>query len=320
MPTATPPLPPGRSGRRKVAFLGPPGSFGEEALLTQGDVANDDLVPLPSMTDVLAAVEGGAADLGFVAIENSIEGTVNLVIDALVFDHHLLVQREIVHEVTQNLLVRPGTTLADIRRVVSFPNALGQCRKWVTNTLPGVEEVAANSTSEAARMVGPGDAAIGTALAAKLYDLEVLVPHLEDHPGNVTRFVMVAAPGAGRVPAPTGHDKTSIVCFQRADVPGSLLSILAQFAARGINLTKLESRPTKKTLGDYCFIIDFEGHVSDEVAAECLRDLHASLASLKFLGSYPAAGDHGASIRRDAQASWRDAEEWLSAIRADVAP
>jgi prephenate dehydratase len=320
MSDATPPLPAGASGRRRVAFLGPPGSFGEEALLSQADVGDDDLVPLPSMTDVLAAVHGGDADLGFVAIENSIEGTVNLVIDALVFDYDLLVQREVVHEVTQNLLVRPGTRLEDIRRVLSFPNALGQCRHWVATHLPGVDQVAANSTSEAARMVGPGDAAIGTALAAKLYDLEVLVSHLEDHPGNMTRFVMVAAPGPGRVPAPTGHDKTSVVCFQRADVPGSLLSILAQFAARGINLTKLESRPTKKGLGDYCFIIDFEGHVTEELTAEVLRDLHSSLASLKFLGSYPAAGDHGASIRRDAEVAWREAEEWLTAIRGYVAP
>ncbi len=168
-------------------------------------------------------------------------------------------------------------------------------------------------------MVGPGDAAIGTALAAKLYNLDVLVSHIEDHPGNSTRFVMVAAPGAGRVPAATGHDKTSIVCFQRADVPGSLLSILAQFAARGVNLTKLESRPTKKSLGDYCFIIDFEGHVKDELVSEILRDLHASLASLKFLGSYPAAGEHGASIRRDAEESWRLADSWLATIRGYVA-
>ena len=307
-----------------MAFLGPPGTFTEEALLSQTDVVDDELVALSSMTDVLAAVEQGQADIGFVAIENSIEGTVNLVIDALVFDHHLLIQREVVHEVTENLLVLPGTKLADIRRVVSFPNALGQCRQWMTTNMPGVEEIAANSTSEAARMVAAGglgegaSAALGTALAAKLYDLEILVSHVEDHADNRTRFVVVAAPGQGRVPRPTGHDKTSIVCFQRADVPGSLLGILAQFAARGINLTKLESRPTKKGLGDYCFIIDVEGHVTDELVADCLHDLHASLASLKFLGSYPAAGDHGASIRRDAEASWRSAEEWLSAIRGQV--
>jgi prephenate dehydratase len=318
MPTATPPLPRGAAERRRVAFLGPPGSFGEEALLTQADIAEDELIPLPSMTDVLATVEAGDADLGFVAIENSIEGTVNLVIDALVFDHDLLVQREIVHEVTQNLLVRPGTTLGDVRRVVSFPNALGQCRRWVTTNLPGVEEVAANSTSEAARMVGPGDAAIGTALAAKLYDLEVLASHLEDHRGNATRFVMVAAPGDGRVPAATGHDKTSIVCFQRADHPGSLHGILGQFAARNINLTKLESRPTKQALGDYCFVIDLAGHVGDEVVADCLRDLHAGLAGVKFLGSYPAAGEHGPEQRRQADAAWQAADDWLDGLRSAI--
>jgi prephenate dehydratase len=326
METATPPLPTGDDGRRRVAFLGPPGTFTEEALLSQPDVVDDELLAYSSMTDVLSAVEAGIADVGFVAIENSIEGTVNLVIDALVFDHHLLIQREVVHEIAENLLAPAGTQLADIRRVVSFPNALGQCRQWMMANLPRVEEVAANSTSEAARMVshgGPGlesgtAAALGTALAAKLYDLEILVPHVEDHADNHTRFVVVAAPGAGRVPRATGHDKTSIVCFQKADVPGSLLSILAQFAARGINLSKLESRPTKKGLGDYCFIIDFEGHVDDELVADCLRDLHTSLASLKFLGSYPAAGDHGGSIRRDAVASWRSAEEWLSAIRGQI--
>jgi prephenate dehydratase len=312
----------GANAMRRVAFLGPPGTFGEEALLSQADVADDELVPMASMTDVLAAVENGDVDLGFVAIENSIEGTVNEVIDALVFDHDVLVQREVVYEVAQNLLVPPGTSLADVRRVVSFPNALGQCRRWVASNLPGVEQVAANSTSEAARQVaeeGGGSAAIGTALAAKLYNLDVLATHLEDHPGNVTRFVMVAAHGGGNIPAPTGHDKTSIVCFQRADVPGSLLSILSQFASRGINLTKLESRPTKRGLGDYCFIIDMEGHVSDELAADCLRDLHASLASLKFLGSYPAAGNHSASIRKDAQKSWRDAEAWIADLRAQIA-
>jgi prephenate dehydratase len=323
MDPTTPPLPEGPSGRRRVAFLGPEGSFTEEALLTQTDVAADDLVSLRSWPEVLGSVEAGDADLAFVAVENSIEGTVNLVIDALVFDTDLWIQREVVHEITQNLLAPAGTRPAEIRRVVSFPNALGQCRQWVTANLPGVEEVAANSTSEAARLVasggaGEGAAALGTALAAKLYGLDVIVPHVEDHPGNVTRFLVVAAPGRGRIPRPTGHDKTSIVCFQRADVPGSLHSILGQFSARGINLSKLESRPTKKGLGDYCFVIDLEGHVDDEVVADCLRDLHASVASLKFMGSYPAAGEHGAAIRRDAEASWRAADEWIGQIRGQI--
>ncbi|HWW45880.1 MAG TPA: prephenate dehydratase [Acidimicrobiia bacterium] len=305
----------------RVAFLGPPGSFGEEALLTQPDLADGDLVWLPSMTEILSEVEAGNVELGFVGIENSIEGTVNSVIDALVFDCDLLVQREVLFEVTENLLAPAGTALADIRRVVSFPNALGQCRRWVTDNLDGVDEVAATSTSEAARMVaagglGPGaSAALGSALAAKIHGLEILVPHVEDHRGNTTRFVVVSAPGPGRIPRPTGHDKTSVVCFQRANEPGSLHTILGLFKAFDINLTKLESRPAKTGLGDYCFIIDFEGHIADEVVAECLRDLHTSLAELKFLGSYPAAGEHGAAIRRDAEERWRAADAWVGGLR-----
>ena len=323
MDPTTPPSSDRAAGRRRVAFLGPPGTFTEEALLTQPDLADSELVPMRSMPEVLAAVDAGGADLAFVAIENSIEGTVNLIIDALVFDHHLLLQREVVHEITENLLAPAGMDLGDIRRVISFPNALGQCRAWVNANLPGVEEVAANSTAEAARMVAEAgvegaSAALGGALAGKLYGLDILVPHVEDHPGNMTRFVVAATPGAGRIPAPTGHDKTSIVCFQRSNEPGSLHAILGQFSARGLNLTKLESRPTKKGLGDYCFIIDLEGHISDEVVADCLRDLHASLGSVKFLGSYPAAGEQGAAIRRDAAASWRAADEWVAGLRQQV--
>jgi prephenate dehydratase len=122
----------------------------------------------------------------------------------------------------------------------------------------------------------------------------------------------------GRVPHPSGHDKTSIVCFQQADHPGSLHGILGQFAARNINLSKLESRPTKQGLGDYCFVIDLSGHVDDEVIGDCLRDLHASLAGVKFLGSYPAAGLRGQERRREAGVAWRAADEWLAGVRAAI--
>jgi prephenate dehydratase len=148
-----------------------------------------------------------------------------------------------------------------------------------------------------------------------LYGLTVAATDIEDHPDNSTRFVLVR-PKA--VAAPTGHDKTSIVCFQRADTPGSLHSILSQFSARNINLTKLESRPTKAGLGNYCFIIDFEGHLDDEVVFDCLRDLRASLADLKFLGSYPAAGEHGPARRLDAEATWRAADSWLTGLRGQI--
>jgi prephenate dehydratase len=304
---------------RRVAFLGPPGTFTEEALLGQPDLAAAELVPLPSMPDVLLATESGEADLGFVALENSIEGTVRLVIDALVFERELLIQREVVMSVRQHLVAPPGMGLADVRRVVSFPDAMAQCRRFFAVQLAGVEVVAANSTAEAVRQVAderpPGTAALGSTLAAKLYGLDVIASEIDDHPENATRFVVVARSG---IPAPSGHDKTSIVCFQADDRPGSLHAILGQFTARNINLTKLESRPTKHSLGDYCFIIDLEGHVDDEVVADCLRDLHAQLANVKFLGSYPAAGEHGPALRRDAEVAWRMADEWISSVRSQV--
>jgi prephenate dehydratase len=303
----------------RIAFLGPPGTFTEEALLGQADLAEADLVPRPTMPDVLAAVAGGDVDLGFVPIENSIEGTVRLTLDSLIFEHDLLIQREVVLPIRENLLGPPGLSLADVRRVVSFPEALAQCRQFFARELPGVELVAATSTAEAVRHVGEekpaGTAALGTVLAAKLYGLEVLAADVEDHEENSTRFVLVARDG---IPAATGHDKTSIVCFQHSDQPGSLHAILGQFTARNINLTKLASRPTKQALGEYCFIIDFAGHVDDEVVADCLRDLHAQLREVKFLGSYPAAGDHGPAIRRDAEAAWQAADAWIDSLRGQI--
>lgn len=319
----------GEAGTVRVGFLGPLGTFTEEALLSQPDLAEGDLVPLRSFPEVLAATASGQVDVGFVAIENSIEGTVRLVLDGLIFQHDLLIQREVVLRVRQNLLAPIGTTLADVRRVVSFPDAAAQCQGFMARELPGVEVLAANSTAEAARQVAAspsdgtigtaaiGTAAIGSALSAKLYGLDVLAAGIEDQAENTTRFVVVAPPEAG-IPPATGHDKTTIVCFQESDQPGSLHSILGQFTARNINLSKLESRPTKHLLGDYCFIVDLEGHVDDEVVADCLRDLHAQLRMLKFLGSYPAAGEQGPERRRDADAAWRAADAWVSDLRQSI--
>jgi prephenate dehydratase len=308
-----------------IGFLGPPGTFTEEALRSDAALAAGDLRPLRSFVHVLDAVSSGEVDYGFVAIENSIEGTVSITMDQLVFEQDLIIVGEVVLPVTQNLVAPPGTALPDVKRVVSFPHATGQCRGWLAANLPDVEEVAATSTAEAVRQVGEGTgglrdghtAAIGTALAASLYGLAVLAPEIEDHQDNSTRFVLVARPDKG-IPAPTGHDKTSVVCFQSADRPGSLHGILGQFSARDLNLVKLESRPTKKGLGDYCFIIDFEGHVADEVVADCLRDLHAGLRSLKFLGSYPAAGAHGAGVRQAATEAWQAADRWIEHIRSNL--
>ena len=312
-----------RGGR--IGFLGPQGTFTEEALLSQPDYAGAELVPYGSLAEVLEAVQAGRVDLGFVPIENAIEGTVRDTIDSLVFDHDLLIQREVVLDIHLHLLARRGTALADVKRVASIPVATAQCRRFLTERMPWAETVATNSTAEAARLLGQGDpsmtavptAAIAPRLPATLYDLEILVEDVEDHPENKTRFVAVASAG---IPAPTGHDRTSIACFQRADHPGSLYGILGQFAARNINLTKLESRPTKQALGEYCFIIDLEGHIADELIADCLRDLHAELSGVKYLGSYPAWGESGAEIRREAGEAWLAADAWIEGLRTQVRP
>jgi prephenate dehydratase len=311
---------PGADGQlRRIAFLGPPGTFTEEALLGEADLSHAEVVAMPTIGDVLAATHDRVVDAGFVPIENSIEGTVSATLDHLVFDADLLVQREVVLDIHLHLLGAPGTSLADVRQVVSFPHASAQCRAFLQRALPEAEIVASNSTAEAARIVGEerpsGMAALAPALAAKLYGLELLAAAVEDHADNQTRFVLVAP---DVIPRATGHDRTSIVCFQRADRPGSLHQILGQFAARSINLSKLESRPTKRALGTYCFVIDLDGHVTDEVVGDCLRELHMELADVKFLGSYPAAGEHGPALRAEITASRREADSWLEDIRSRV--
>lgn len=272
-----------------------------------------------SHNQVLSRTARGDFDFGFAAIENSIEGSVNVNQDALAFDMDLLIQREVVIGIEMCLLARPGTEMDGIKRVVSYPHALAQVRSFINTNLSDAEVIAANSTADAARMLAEdGDettVAVGTALAGEIYGLESLATGIEDHQRNQTRFVLVARDG---IPARTGHDKTSIVVQQRSDRPGSLLGILQEFAARSINLNKLESRPSRQGLGDYCFLLDLEGHISDEKVADCLMNLQAKQASVKFLGSYPAAGEANEAVREEANQSWRDAQTWLADLRTRI--
>ena len=303
----------------RIGYFGPRGTFTEQALYTQPELVAGEVVPYPSIPEVLAAAESGEVDMGFIPIENAIEGSVNVTLDTLAFETDLLIEREVVIPISMCLITAPGVTVDDLTTIVSFPHAIAQCRGFMTKELPGeLTTVAANSTADAVRTLSEsGDrhtGALGPARAAEVYGLAVLAEGIEDHPENETRFVAVAP---GGIPAPTGHDKTTIVVFQRADAPGSLLAILQEFAARAINLVKLESRPTKRGLGDYCFLIDLEGHVEDELVADCLRDLK-SKHDVKFLGSYPAAGVHGPAVRREADVAWRQADEWLAQLRSQV--
>lgn len=302
-----------------IGYLGPHGTFTEQALLSEPDLAKCEAHLYSSMPGVLNAVEAGELDFGFAAIENSIEGTVNATIDTLAFSSNLLIQREVVIPIAMELLVAPGATLDSIETVVSFPHAIAQCRVWLAQHLPAARHSAANSTADAVELVAkaqdPSMAAIGNHLAGSIYGLTELARDIEDTEDNQTRFVTVARHG---VPKITGHDKTSIVIFQRDDRPGSLLSILQEFSARQINLSKLESRPTKKGLGNYCFIMDLDGHISDAVVADALKNIMAKQADVKFLGSYPAVGNGSTKVRKEANAAWRSAEDWLAGLRDQV--
>jgi prephenate dehydratase len=301
----------------RVAFFGPFGTFTEQALRTQPDLAAAELVPLRTVPDVLDAVSAGEADVGLVPIENSIEGMVNFTLDALAFDHELLITREIVLDIEHCLVARPGTVLGDVKVVLSIPVATAQCHRYLREQLPGAEVRAANSTAEAARLVSEDPAtalaAVAPRVAAELYGLDVLAGDIADHPGNQTRFVLVARDD---ISPPSGHDRTALVVYQRADEPGSLISILQEFAARRINLSNLISRPTKAGgLGDYCFIIFAEGHVADDLLADAMRALHAKQGGVKFFGSYPIADPHAHTAREHADARWREADDWIAGLR-----
>jgi prephenate dehydratase len=276
---------------RTLAYLGPPGTFTEEALLSSPESAGAETVPLQTVPDVIGAVASGDVDGGVVPIENSIEGSVNVTLDTLAFGSpNVTIQREIVLPVRHALLARAGVAVDDIVVVVSHPHATAQCRQFLSDHLPKAEVRAANSTAEAAQIVserGPIEpwAAIGTQLAAELYGLVVVAPDIEDRRENSTRFVLV-----GRDPVTrTGNDKTSVVCFIEKDRPGALLAILHEFSDRAINLTKLESRPTKERLGEYCFFIDIEGHVDDIEVGHAIAGLRTKILDVRVMGSYPRA-------------------------------
>ena len=307
--------------KQRIGFLGPEGTFTQQALRSQADLAGAEHIPFRTVIDVLDAVEDGSVSLGFVPIENSIEGTVNYTQDALVFDHDLLIQREVVLDIEMCLLAKKGTTLQRVTKIYSMPVATAQCHGYIREHVPQAEVFVANSTAEAARTVSEsGDntvVAVAPRNAAAIYGLEVIAENIADQSGNQTRFVLVAKEG---IPAPTGHDRTALVVFQRADEPGSLLSILQEFAARRINLSQLLSRPTRRGgLGDYCFIMYADGHIKDELMADALRDLHAKQGDVKFMGSYPASGEHAHTAREHADTRWREADDWISALRARIA-
>ncbi len=271
-----------------LGYFGPAGTFTHQALLTFTDEA---ALPFATVAQALDAVRTGAVEAALVPIENSVEGGVTVTLDNLASGRRLMIVREVLLPVQFNLYGRPGTNLEDVRRVLTHPHAAAQCREWLAANLPNAHVTEGGSTAAAAEEVAdPGskfDAAVCAEVAGRMYGLEALATQIADNEYAVTRFVLVSRPASP--PQPTGADKTTLVAFMHADHPGALLEILEQFADRGVNLCRIESRPTKTVLGNYCFSIDAEGHLRDPRLAEAMLGLHRICADVVFLGSYPRA-------------------------------
>ncbi len=270
----------------RVAYLGPPGTFSEEAVARCDLSGPEAPVPCASFADAYQALEEGRADAALLPIENSLEGAIGTVLDLLVHRPGPQIRREVLLQVRQHLLVRPGTRLEEVKRVLSHPQPFGQCAGFLRNRLPGATLEPTHSTADAARQVAEGAAgaaAIGARAAAARYGLEILVESIQDTEENTTRFVLLT----GADEAPTGRDKTSIAFTLDRDRPGGLYEVMGEFAARGINLSRVESRPLKQALGHYVFFIDFEGHRLDPAGAAALDGVRARVHRLHLLGSYP---------------------------------
>ena len=284
-------------------------------LAFDGGAAGDSL-PCVTIQATLEAVRTGAAERGIVPIENSVEGAVTATLDGLATGAELVICAEVPLEVAFALLARPGTQLGDVATVGGHPQAQAQCRRWLADRLPAAMWRPAASNAEAARQVADGelDAALAGAFAADRYGLTVLAGDAHDRPGAVTRFVVVTQPGP--LPAATGSDRTSLVAFLAADHPGALMEILTEFAVRGINLMRIESRPTGDGLGRYYFFIDCEGHVDDARVGEALMGLRRVCADVRFLGSYPRHDQGPTQVRAGtSDAEFAAAAAWLNRLR-----
>jgi prephenate dehydratase len=275
----------------RVAYLGPAGTFTEDAL---GETASGaDLEPLrmPTVHDAILAVERGEAERAFVPFENSIEGSVRSTLDTLAFEAEgVTIVGEHDFQVQAHLIAREGVELGDVAAVLSHPQPLAQCARFLREQLPGVERRSVSSTAEAVRMVGESVrpwAAVGARAAAELYGCTVLREGIEDEPDNVTRFVWIAP--VDTAPEGSGPWKTSLVFSELgADHPGALVEALQEFSGREINLTRIESRPLRRGLGRYMFFCDLEGAIDDPAISEALASLRERAESVRILGSYPA--------------------------------
>ena len=298
------PGPPPAGERTSFAFLGPFGTFTVLAVWKVAP-AGADLLPVSSAGLALDMVRQGEADRAVVPIENSIEGGVNATIDALSRDGNLMIVAEMLIPIRFFLAAPEGMELDQVTRIGTHPHAWAQCREWVRENLPNAIHVPTTSTAAGAEILSGADpkadgltldAALCNETSVSRYGLTALARDVADNPDAVTRFVMVSR--IGKVPPPTGADKTTIQVKLPSDKSGSLLTMLEQFSARGVNLSRIESRPSGDGLGHYAFSIDIAGHISEERVQAALSGLHRTCPQVLFLGSYPRVDGERAKIRK----------------------
>jgi len=299
-------------------FLGPEGTFTEAALMQVPGAADATRIPCTNVNTALDRVRAGEADAAMVPIENSVEGGVTATLDAIATGQELRIIREALVPITFVLVARPGVALSDIKRISTHGHAWAQCRLWVDEHLPNADYVPGSSTAAAAMGLLADDAPYEAAICAPLIaaeqpGLHVLAANIGDNPDAVTRFILVSRPGP--LPERTGADKTTVVVPLPQDHPGALMDILDQFASRGVNLSRIESRPTGQYLGHYFFSIDADGHAADSRVADALAGLHRISPATRFLGSYARADRQPASVApHTSDAAFASAHAWVDSL------
>jgi prephenate dehydratase len=300
----------------RLAFLGPVGTFAHAALRTMPVAASAALLPLATVTLAIDAVRSGEADGALVPLENSVEGAVPATLDELTGKPPLVIAEETYLPVVFDLMARPGLTLDSVGTVATHPHAEAQVRRWLLANVPDARIALVGSTAGGAKAVADGeyDAAVAPAVAAEIYALSTLAADIADNHGAVTRFVLLTRPAPP--PPRTGNDRTTIAATLRADHSGALLEILTEFAARSVNLTRIESRPTKERIGQYSFSIDCEGHILDERVGDAIAALRRICGDVRYLGSYPRRdGTVGEIVTGRRDHDFTSARDWLASVR-----
>jgi prephenate dehydratase len=305
----------------RYVYLGPEGTFAEQALRSVPGAGEATLDPARSVPEALDALRGGEADAALVPLENSIGGQVGVTLDELAGGEPLIITREVVLPVQFVLAARDDRPLATIRTVAAHPQASTQCRAWLREHVPDAEvrDVLSNAAAAIGAAEGEYDAAVCAEIGATRYKLAVLAKDIADHADAVTRFALVSRPGPP--PPPTGDDLTTLAVYIAHDRVGALLAVLTELSVRGVNLTRIESRPTGERLGRYVFFLDCAGHVTEIPMGEALKGLHRICADVRFLGSYPRAGHDKAPkpLPGLADRDFIEAETWLARVRSGSA-